>query len=495
MFSYWKHEEEVVSKQKATSRAKDKSRKHRQPSQGSETKVVIEKRVPVHPRAAGIDVGATEHWVAVPTECNQEPVRRFGAFSDDLRAIADWLKACGITTVAMESTGVYWIALFELLETQGFEVKLVDARAVRHVPGRKSDALDCQWIQQLHAYGLLRGAFRPADDICKLRVYLRQRSMLIEHGAQHVQHMQKALTEMNLKLQHVVSDITGLTGLTIIDAIVQGERDPSVLAKHRHPRCAHSEKDIAKALDGCYREEHLFALRQARELYQTYRRQIEACDTQIDAYMAEMEQKREGTPTDDADYKRKRKGRIHKNSARFDARGHLYRITGVDLTRIDGIDATTALKLIAEIGTDMSRWASVKHFTSWLALCPGLKKSGGRMISSRTRPSANRAAAALRVAAQTLHRSKSALGAYYRRMRTRLGAPKAITAAAHKLARLVYNMLRYGQEYVDQGEKRYEQQYRDRVVRNLTRRARDLGLKLVPVKNLESHTNLAADSG
>lgn len=488
-----------MSKRKAKSKRQDGSRGQRRPRRGVKAKVALEKMTPVHHRAAGIDVGAAEHWVAVPTECDEEPVRRFDAFSCDLRAIADWLKACEITTVAMESTGVYWIALFELLEARGFEVKLVDARAVHHVPGRKSDALDCQWIQQLHTYGLLSGAFRPADDVCKLRVYLRQRSMLTEHAAQHVQHMQKALSQMNLKLQHVVSDITGVTGMAIIDAIVQGERDPSALAKHRHQRCAHSEEDIAKALDGSYREEHLFALRQALELYRTYRQQIQVCEVQIDAYMAEMDKKLQGDPTDDADYKRKRKGRIQKNSVRFDARGHLYRITGVDLTRIDGIDATTALKLIAEIGTDMTRWSSVKHFTSWLALCPGLKKSGGRVISSRTKPSANRAATALRIAAQTLLRSKSALGAYYRRMRTRLGAPKAITAAAHKLARLVYSMLRYGQEYVDQGERHYEEQYRARVVRNLTRRARDLGLKLVPINDLDpdanQSTNPPADSG
>jgi len=488
-----------MSKRKAKSKAKGYSRGQRRPPRGVKAEVAIEQMAPVYHRAAGIDVGAAEHWVAVPAECDEEPVRRFDAFSCDLRAIADWLKACEITTVAMESTGVYWIALFELLEARGFEVKLADARAVHHVPGRKSDALDCQWIQQLHTYGLLSGAFRPAHDVCKLRVYLRQRSMLVEHAAQHVQHMQKALSQMNLKLQHVVSDITGVTGMAIICAIVQGERDPSILAKHRHERCAHSEEEIAKALDGSYREEHLFALRQALELYRTYRRQIQACEAQIDTHMAEMDTKMEGPPTDDADYKRKRKGRIQKNSVRFDARGHLYRITGVDLTRIDGIDATTALKLIAEIGTDMTRWPSVKHFTSWLALCPGLKKSGGRVISSRTKPSANRAAAAFRMAAQTLLRSKSALGAYYRRMRTRLGAPKAVTAAAHKLARLVYSMLRYGQEYVDQGEKHYEQQYRARVLRNLTRRARNLGLKVVPMNNLEPHdnqsTDLAADSG
>lgn len=448
-----------------------------------------EKMAPVHHRAAGIDVGATEHWVCVPTECAEQSVRCFGAYSCDLRAIADWLEACQIATVAMESTGVYWIALFELLEARGFEVKLVDARAVHHVPGRKSDALDCQWIQQLHTFGLLSAAFRPTDDVCKLRVYLRQRSMLTEHAAQHIQHMQKALSQMNLKLQHVVSDITGVTGMAIIDAIVDGERDPAVLARHRHCRCARGEEEIAKALDGSYREEHLFALRQALELYRTYRQQIQSCDEQIDAYMTTMDRKTEESPSDDMEYKRKRKGRIQKNSVRFDARGHLYRIAGVDLTRIDGIDATTALKLIAEIGTDMTRWPSEKHFASWLALCPGVKKSGGRMLSSRTRPSANRAAAILRVAAQTLVRSKSELGAYYRRMRSRLGAPKAITAAAHKLARLVYSMLRYGQEYVDQGDKYYEQQYRVRVQRNLARRAHELGLKLMPINDLGADGN------
>jgi len=461
----------------------------------SKTQVSTETMTPVHHRAAGIDVGATEHWVCVPTECDEQPVRRFGAFSCDLRAIADWLTACQITTVAMESTGIYWIALFELLEARGFEVKLVDARAVHHVPGRKSDALDCQWIQQLHTFGLLSGAFRPADDVCKLRVYLRQRSMLTEHAAQHIQHMQKALSQMNLKLQHVVSDITGVTGMAIIDAIVDGERDPKALARHRHCRCARSEEEIAKALDGAYRDEHLFALRQALELYRAYRQQIQACDEQIDAYMVTMDRKTEESPPDDREYKRKRKGRIQKNSVRIDARGHLYRITGVDLTRIDGIDATTALKLIAEIGTDMTRWPSAKHFASWLALCPGVKKSGGRIMSSRTKPSANRAAAILRMAAQTLVHSKSALGAYYRRMRSRLGAPKAVTAAAHKLARLVYSMLRYGQEYVDQGEQYYEQQYRVRVQRNLARRAHELGLKLVPINGLGADANRDGGGG
>ena len=402
--------------------------------------------------------------------------------------MADWLESCGIQTIVMESTGVYWIPLFELLDERGFDVKLVDARRVKFVPGRKSDVLDCQWLQQLHSYGLLSGAFRPTDELCKLRVYIRHRSMLVEYASHHIQHMQKALTQMNLKLGQVISDVTGVTGMAIIRAIIGGEHDPKKLATLRHGRCEHTEEEIAKALEGYYREEHLFELRQAVELYDSYRRRIEECEEKIETYMQTMDKKAEGKPADDPQQKAKRKGRIQKNTVRFDARGHLYRITGVDLTRLDGIDATGALKLIAEIGTDMGRWPTVKHFTSWLGLCPGTKKTGGKLISGRTKPSANRAAAVLRMGAQTLLRSKSALGAFYRRMRTRLGAPKAVTATAHKIARLVYTLLRYGQEYVDKGQEYYEKQYRGRVVRNLERRAQELGYNLVASNDLQPET-------
>ena len=441
----------------------------------------LKRKVPLPPQlkqinlnAVGIDIGSEEHWAAVPPGRDREgqDVRRFEAFSGSLCALADWLKQCEIETVAMESTGVYWIALYELLVERGFEVLLVDARRVKNVPGRKTDVLDCQWLQELHTYGLLRGAFRPADQVCILRSYLRQRSMLVAYASHHIQHMQKALEQMNLKLAHVVSDITGLTGMGIIKAILKGERDPIELAKLRDPRCKNSEATVARALEGHYRQEHLFALRQAVELVEFYQKQIAACDCQIEACMQQFEDKSPETPLT-ARPRRRRRGGVG-----FDARSYLYRVTGVDLTQIDSIEANTALTVIGEIGLDMSRWPTEKHFGSWLGLAPGNKVSGGKRLSGRTKPSANRAAAALRMAAQSLNQSQSALGAYFRRLKARLGAPKALTAAAYKLARILYRMLKHGAGYVDQGEAAYEERYRDRLLRNLKRRAAELGFQL-----------------
>ena len=424
--------------------------------------------------AVGIDIGSEEHWAAVPPGRDREgqDVRRFEAFSGSLCALADWLKQCEIETVAMESTGVYWIALYELLVERGFEVLLVDARRVKNVPGRKTDVLDCQWLQELHTYGLLRGAFRPADQVCILRSYLRQRAMLVAYASHHIQHMQKALEQMNLKLTHVVSDITGLTGMGIIKAILKGERDPVELAKLRDPRCKNSEATVARALEGHYRQEHLFSLQQAVELVEFYQKQIAACDCQIEACLQQFEDKNPETPLTARSRKRRRSG------VGFDARSYLYRMTGVDLTQIDSIEANTALTVIGEIGLDMSRWPTEKHFGSWLGLAPGSKVSGGKRLSGRTKPSANRAAAALRMAAQSLNQSQSALGAYFRRLKARLGAPKALTAAAYKLARILYRMLKHGAGYVDQGEAIYEERYRDRLLRNLKRRAAELGFQL-----------------
>ncbi len=425
--------------------------------------------------AAGIDIGATAHFVAVPPDRDPQPVRPFGTFTADLHRLADWLTACGVDTVVMESTGVYWIPLFELLEERGFAVLLVNARHVKNVSGRKSDILDCQWLQQLHTYGLLTGAFRPADEIVVLRSYLRQRATLVQGASAHIQHMQKALQQMNLLLHQVVADITGVTGMTIIRAILAGERDPQVLAQHRDPRCKNTVAVIAQSLVGSYRTEHLFALQQAVTLYDVYQAQIVACDAQIEQYLATCTPMTEDEPPTPGK-PRPRTG----NPFHFDAHTQLYRLTGVDLTRIDGIDSVTALTLVGEIGTDMSRWKTVKHFTSWLGLCPGTKVSGGRVLGSKTKRSVNRAATALRVAAASLSRSRSALGAYLRRMSARLGKPQAITATAHKLARLVYSMLKHGTEYVDVGQDYYERQHRERVVQNLTRRAKELGLVLVP---------------
>lgn len=425
--------------------------------------------------AAGIDVGSQKHYVAVAEGLDDEPVRSFSCFTGDLQRMAQWLVEIGIQTVVMESTGVYWIPVFELLEEHGLEVLLVNARHVKHVAGRKSDVSDCQWLQQLHTYGLLEGAFRPPEQVVALRAYLRQRGNLVRYAGSHIQHMQKALRQMNLLLDNVVADITGKTGMQIIRAILAGERDPHKLAQFRDPRCKRSESVIAKSLEGHYRDEHLFSLLQAVELYDVYQEKLRACDAaierQLDAFDAQAD------PNDLPPRPGKKKA--VKNRPTFDVRGKLYQMTGVDLTRIDGIDETTALKVISETGTDMSCWKTEKHFASWLGLSPGNKVSGGKVLNSKTKPSANRAAAALRMAAFTLTHSKSALGAYCRRMRARLGAPKAITATAHKLARLIYSMLKHGTEYVDQGQDYYEQQYRDRAVKALRKRAAQLGFSLM----------------
>jgi len=441
-----------------------------------------EKRLPgqlaaVNLHAAGIDIGAQEHWVAVPPDSDPQAVRRFGACTADLEALAQWLSACGITSVAMESTGVYWIPLFELLEARGFTVVLADAREVQRAPGRpKSDVQDCQWLQRLHTYGLLAAAFRPPQQICVLRSYLRQRAMLVTYTGQHTQHMQKALTQMNLKLQHVVSDITSVTGMAIIKAILAGERDPVALARFRDRRCQHNETEVARALQGNWRAEHLFALQQAVELYEFYHHQIAACDRQIEAQLQALPEQRSAKPLPPAPHKPKRR----RNEHHFDARLPLFRVTGVDLTAIEGINEHTALVLLSELGTDMSRWPTEKHFAAWLGLCPLHKISGGKVLSRKVRPSANRAATALRLAASCLHHSHSALGAFFRRLKARLGTPKAVVATAHKLARLVYRLLKYGEDYVAQGMAEYEQAYRERVVKNLARKARELGYQLLP---------------
>ena len=430
--------------------------------------------------AAGIDVGATSHFVAVPADRSEQPVHEFVAFTADLYRLADWLAECGVETVAMESTGVYWIPLFGVLEERGFEVMLVDPRRIKNAPGRKTDVQDCQWLQQLHTYGLLSGAFRPETEVRCLRSYLRQRAMLVEYASHHVQHIQKALTQMNVKLQHVISDITGKTGMDIIEAIVGGERNPRRLARLRDPRTKADEKTIAKSLQGHWRQEHIFELSQALELYRVYQSKIAECDREIEAQLERFEDRSDGEPPAPNGKKRNQK-----NAPRFDVQSQLYRMTGVDLTRIDGVDGFTALKVVSEIGTDMTKWPSAKHLASWLGLSPDNRITGGRVMSSKTKPSANRAAAALRLAANALHRSDSALGAFLRRKKAHLGAPKAITATAHKLARIIYFMLRYGQEYVDAGAEYYERQYQQRALRAAKRRAAQLGYQLVPMSDGE----------
>jgi len=438
--------------------------------------VAVRKRVEfilAHPNAAGIDVGSASHFVAVPADRDDCPVREFKSFTADLQALADWLTACGVDTVAMESTGVYWIPLFELLESRGFTVFLVNARHVKNVSGRKSDVLDCQWLQQLMSFGLLQGAFRPQDEICALRAMVRHRDMLLQYQASHIQHMQKALAQMNVQLTNAISDVSGLTGQTIIRAIVQGERDPLKLAALRDRRVKASEQTIAQSLQGNWREEHLFALKQAVALYDAYQAQLEECDLRLQAMFTCLE-RHSGNPG-----KAKNKGRS-KNAPSFDIRTALYRSCGVDLTHINGIQVATALTILSEIGWDMSRFKSVKHFCSWLGLCPGTKISGGKVLASTSKRTANRVTQALKLAAAGLRTSQSALGAYYRRLCSRMDKPKAITAAAHKLARIVFAMLTKGTAFVDQGQDYFEERYKQRVLFHLKRRAHTMGFDLQP---------------
>jgi transposase len=429
---------------------------------------------PLHRRAAGVDIGSTFHVVAVPPELDTEPVRSFKSFTADLNKLADWLVALAITTVAMESTSVYWIPLFEILEARGLEVVLVNARDAKNVPGRKTDVNDAQWLQQLHSYGLLRASFRPGPAIVALRAYMRHRERLLEYAASHVQHMQKALMQMNLQLHHVVADITGVTGTKILRAILDGERDPAVLAEHRDRRCKSSVATIREALTGNYQPEHVFALRQAFELYEIYQSKLRDCDAEIERAVQALPKEHADEPLPEA-----RRSGVQKNEPRFDIRTLLHALVGVDLTQIHGLGPYTALRIVAECGTDMTRWPTSKHFTSWLTLAPGSKISGGKVLSARTRPSANRAATLLRLAAVSVGRTSTALGAFFRRLAGRVGKPKAITATARKIAVLFYNTLRYGKSYVDPGVDYYEARYRKRALDNLRRRAEKMGFKLV----------------
>lgn len=432
----------------------------------------------VFPNAAGIDIGASSHWVAVPRHlaeaAGDEPVREVGAMTGDLNALARWLVKLGVDTVAVESTGVYWIPVFEILEQHGLQVWLVDARQMKYVPGRKSDVQDCQWLQKLMSLGLLRAAWRPSADVCVLRAVARQRETLIVEQGSWVQRMQKALVQMNIQLTEVLSDVMGQTGQAIIRDIVAGQRDARVLASHRHRRIRASEDDIAKALTGNWREEHLFVLKQALGMYDDIGRHLAECDAQLDALLDE----RAAAAVDVGALPRAGS----KARTEHDIRQRLANWAGVDLTRIDGLGVTVVMKLLSEIGPDVSRFASVKHFCSWLGLCPGTKISGGKVLSSGTKRSANRARQALKLAAQALSRSESALGAFYRRLCARMDKPKANTATAHKLARMVYFMLTRGEAFVDQGQQRYEEQQRQRSIAALKRRAAALGFQINPLE-------------
>jgi len=442
-----------------------------------EESVAVRKRelTVMYPNAAGIDVGSKSHYVAVPPDRCEHSVREFESFTEDLMQLGDWLASCGIDTVVMESTGVYWIPVYELLESRGFTVYLVNARHVKNVSGKKSDVLDCQWLQQLMSFGLLAGAFRPDGEVCALRAVVRQRATLIDGQAQQIQRMQKTLTQMNVQLTNVISDIAGKTGQDIVRAIVAGERDPYKLAQLRNYRVRASEAQIARSLCGNWREEHLFCLAQALQLFDVLQTLIGEADAKLEAMLASMQRHAAGELRPD-----KNKGRA-KHAPRFDVRGALARWAGVDLTRIGGIDVSTALKILAEVGVDLSKFKSAKHFASWLGLCPGTHITGGKRISGVTKRIPNRVAQALKLAAQGLHRSQCALGAYYRRMAARLGAGKAITATAHKLARLVYAILTKGEEFIQRSQDHYEDQVRARTIRYLHKKATSLGFSIQPI--------------
>jgi transposase len=456
-------------------------RRHRPPVPKPRSSTNVLDRI--NPNAAGIDCGASEHYVAVPADRDPTAVRSFPTFTGDLHRLADWLTACGVTHVAMESTGVYWIPLFEILEARGFTVSLVNARHVKNVPGRKTDVQDCEWLRDLHMMGLLRGSFRPPDDILPLRAYLRHRAGLVESAGEQVQRMQKALVQMNVQLPLVVSDIMGKTGQRIVRAIVAGERAPEQLARYRDFRCHASAAEITAALTGNYRSEHLFVLTQHLALYDVYQQQLVACDAAIEAQLQTLVSTAPEPPTPLPTPRRR--GKVRDNEPKLELRQPLHQLTGVDLSQVDGIGPYTALRLVAEIGTDMTRWPTEKHFTSWLTLAPRNKISGGRLLSSQTQPSANRAAALLRLAAMSVGRTQTALGASYARLAYRVGKAKAITATARKLAILIYRMLKGELVYRDPGAVEYNAQQRDRTIRTLRKRATHLGFGLVDLSTGE----------
>ena len=434
----------------------------------------------IHPDAAGIDIGNESHYVAVPPTRDSQPVRRFGCTTAELKAMADWLKQCGIRTVAMQSTGVYWIAVYDILEQAGLEVYLVNARDTKNLPGRKSDVQESQWLMKLHTYGLLRNSFRPSQEIRTMRSYWRQRNDLVQSAGRHIQRIQKALTQMNIQLANVLSDVSGMTGQAIIKAILAGERDPHKLAAFRDHRVKASEEEIARSLEGNWEEDVLFVLKQEQDGYEFCQKQMTECDQRLEQYLQQREDRSAGATLPEE----KRKERLKKkkgNKPRFDLRTGLFRMTGTDLTRIDGIDVMTAMTILSEAGWDMSKWETEDHFVSWLRLCPDNRISGGKIIGKGRLPTNNRVSIALKMAANTLRTSKTYLGAQFRRLRSRLDTPVAIKAMAAKLARLVYRMLRYGMKYVDQGAAFYEAQHRQLQIKHLKTKAAKFGFQLIQV--------------
>lgn len=435
----------------------------------------------LHADAAGVDIGATEIYVAVPADRDPEPIRSFQTFTEDLMALADWLMQCRIRTVAMESTGVYWIPLMQILEARGIEVYLVNARYAKNVPGRRTDVSDCQWLQYLHAVGLLRASFRPAPEVCAARSLLRHRNSLVALASHHVQHMQKALDQMNLQLHHVLSDVTGTTGLAIIDALLAGERDLNKLANLRDPRVRATKETIAKSLVGDYRAEHLFTLRQSLSLYRFYQKEISDCELEIQRFLRKLETKADPAarplpPAKDS----VKKCKVMPPARALSLREEGYRVLGVDLTTIPGVSVLHVQTVVAEVGPDLSKFRSAAAFSSWMGLCPDNDISGGKILWTGTRKVKNRLAAALRMAAQSLQGSHSALGEFYRRMRAKLGAPKAITAAAHKLARIIYHLLTTREPYDESVFARLEIRYRQRIENRLKAQAHAFGFTLVP---------------
>lgn len=433
----------------------------------------------VNANAVGVDIGAHEIMVCVGGEDGNQIVRAFGSYTVDLHAIGKWLKEHGATSVAMESTGVYWIPLFEELERQGFHCHLISSRSLRRVPGRKTDVLDCQWIQTLHSYGLLESSFRPEADLVALRTLLRHRATLIQHRAPHILHMQKALLQMNIQLSQALSDMTGITGQTIIRAIVSGERDPQKLAELRNYRCKKDEAEIAKALTGTWREEHLFILKQSLEFYDFYTAQIETCDAEIERMYSmirpEWEQKEpKAIPVS------KRHSHSKNAPKDVDVSRHLQRICGVDLTAVHGISASLAQTIVTEVGTDMSKFPNEKHFCSWLGLAPKNEISGGKILKSRTIKTRNRAGQAFRLAAGSVMRADCPFGAFYRRQKGRLGPAQAAVATAHRIAKVVYKMLKYKVEYEPLSVAEYEARYREQQIQYLQKKAAKLGFQLSP---------------
>ena len=444
----------------------------------------VEQMVIVHPNAAGLDIGAREIYGCVPAEQDEETVKAFGTFTPDLHSLADWLAAHQVDTVAMESTGVYWIPVFELLEARGFQVYLVNARHMKGVPGRKSDVQDCQWIQKLHSLGLLTSSFRPDAEMCGLRAYLRHRADLLQHRAAHILHMQKALQQMNIQLTQVLRDITGETGLAIVRSIVAGERDGVKLAQLRDPRCKSSQDGIAKALIGTWKDEHLFALKQALELYDFYTQQVAACDVQIQQRYAAMKPRWQPSASSPTPIPPRRKH--SKNQPASDVRADLIRLTGVDVAAVVGIGPSLAQTILTEIGTDMSQWPTDKHFASWCGVAPHNDISGGHVLRSRTLPTRNRAGQAFRQAATAAGHTASALGAFYRRKRAQGGPMYAQVATANKIARTVYHMLKYHVQYEDIGAEEFERQHRERDITALRKKAARLGFTLVDPDGIQA---------